>query len=90
MCTALTAVCKLIGADLVNAVLPTVVELMGHPTELVRKKAVMALHRFCQLDPNKDGPLSGVDLDRQFRQALCDKVRQAIVPCCAKGEKGNK
>ena len=45
VCTALTAICKLISPDLINAVLPKTIELLTHPRELVRKKAVMALHR---------------------------------------------
>jgi hypothetical protein len=68
-------VCKLIGPDLVNAVLPTVQGLTSHPRDLVRKKAIMALHRFQQLDPDHEGHLAGVELDKFYRQALCDKVR---------------
>ena len=34
----------------------------------------MALHRFEQLDPTHDGPLSDVDSDAQLRRMLCDKV----------------
>ena len=74
VCTALTAICKLISQDLINAVLPGVTALLSHPKELVRKKAVMALHRFQQLDPDHEGALSGMDFDRHFRQALCDKA----------------
>ncbi|KAL3152008.1 hypothetical protein ABBQ32_001127 [Trebouxia sp. C0010 RCD-2024] len=73
VCAALTAICKLISPDLINAVMPRTLELLTHPKELVRKKAVMALHRYLQLDPERDGPLSGVELDRHLRQALCDK-----------------
>lgn len=75
VCTALSAATKLIGLDLINAVLPAVTGLTSHPKELVRKKAVMALHRFQQLDPHHEGPLAGADLDKYYRQALCDKVR---------------
>ena len=78
VCTALAAVCKLIGPDLINAVLPAVTGLASHPKDLVRKKAVMALHRFQQLDPKHEGQLAGADLDSHYRQALCDKVR---APC---------
>ncbi len=78
VCAALTAVSKLIGPDLVNAVLPAVVGLVSHPKELVRKKAVLALHRFQQLDPDRDGALAGSDLDKHFRQALCDKARARV------------
>ncbi|CAL8463047.1 g2581 [Coccomyxa elongata] len=73
VCTALSAVGKLIGPDLINAVLPAVTGLTTHPKDLVRKKAVMALHRFQQLDPHHEGPLAGADLDKYYRQALCDK-----------------
>ncbi|GIL65486.1 hypothetical protein Vafri_19255 [Volvox africanus] len=73
VCTALVAATRLIGADLVNAVYPVVVERLRHPKEHVRKKAVMALHWFGQLDPRRDGPLAGVELDKHFRTMLCDK-----------------
>ena len=36
VCTALTAVCKLINADLITAVLAPVLKLLEHPKELVR------------------------------------------------------
>ena len=75
VCAALTAACKLIGADLINAVLPAAVELLSHPKELVRKKAVMLLHRFEQLDPQHEGPLHSAELGKHFRQALCDKAK---------------
>ncbi len=78
VCTALSAVGKLIGPDLINAVLPAVTGLTTHPKDLVRKKAVMALHRFQQLDPHHEGPLAGTDLDKYYRQALCDKVPENL------------
>ncbi len=40
----------------------------------MRKKAVLALHWFSQLDPRREGPLTGVELERHFRTMLCDKV----------------
>jgi hypothetical protein len=54
--------------------------------EQVRKKAVMALHRFEQLDPMHEGPLSGADIDAHLRRMLCDKVdvcsdAYAPLPC---------
>nr|GME16393.1 AP-4 complex subunit epsilon [Ipomoea batatas] len=52
VCSALNAVCKLINEDTIPAVLPQVVELLGHTKEAVRKKAVMALHRFYQKSPS--------------------------------------
>ncbi|KAI4312870.1 hypothetical protein MLD38_037659 [Melastoma candidum] len=51
VCAALTAVCRLINEETIPAVLPQVVELLGHPKEAVRKKAIMALHRFYQKSP---------------------------------------
>ena len=78
VCTALAAACKLIGPDLINAVLPAITSLATHPKDLVRKKAVMVLHRFQQLDPKHEGQLAGADLDSYYRQALCDKVRSTV------------
>ena len=51
VCAALSAVCKLINEETIPAVLPQVVDLLAHPKEHVRKKAVMALHRFHQRSP---------------------------------------
>ncbi|GER57640.1 AP-1 complex subunit gamma-2 [Striga asiatica] len=51
VCAALNAVCRLINEETIPAVLPQVVELLGHQKETVRKKAVMALHRFFQRAP---------------------------------------
>ncbi|XP_024390606.1 AP-4 complex subunit epsilon [Physcomitrium patens] len=68
VCAALTAVCKLINEETIPAVLPQVVDLLGHPKEQVRKKAVMALHRFQQRSPS-----SMSHLLTKFRQILCDK-----------------
>ncbi|KAH6783531.1 Adaptin family protein [Perilla frutescens var. hirtella] len=64
---ALSAVCKLINEETIPAVLPQVVELLGHQKEAVRKKAVMALHRFHQKSP---GSVS--HLISNFRKKLCD------------------
>lgn len=66
-CAALTAVCKLINEETIPAVLPQVVELLGHQKELVRKKAVMALHRFHQRSPSAVSHLVP-----KFRKKLCD------------------
>ncbi|THU56064.1 hypothetical protein C4D60_Mb11t13330 [Musa balbisiana] len=51
VCAALAAVCKLINEETIPAVLPQVVDLLAHPKEAVRKKAVMALHRFYRRSP---------------------------------------
>ncbi|CAI9772294.1 unnamed protein product [Fraxinus pennsylvanica] len=67
VCTALNAVCRLINEETIPAVLPQVVELLGHQKEAVRKKAVMALHRFYQRAP---GSVS--HLVSNFRKRLFD------------------
>ncbi|XP_057798993.1 LOW QUALITY PROTEIN: AP-4 complex subunit epsilon [Salvia miltiorrhiza] len=67
VCAALNAVCRLINEETIPAVLPQVVELLGHQKEAVRKKAVMALHRFSQKAP---GSVS--HLISNFRKKLCD------------------
>uniref|UniRef100_A0A7N0U3X3 Clathrin/coatomer adaptor adaptin-like N-terminal domain-containing protein n=1 Tax=Kalanchoe fedtschenkoi TaxID=63787 RepID=A0A7N0U3X3_KALFE len=67
VCAALNAVCKLINEETIPAVLPQVVELLNHPKEAVRKKAVMALHRFHQRSPP-----SVSHLVPNFRKRLCD------------------
>ncbi|XP_019421448.1 PREDICTED: AP-4 complex subunit epsilon-like isoform X2 [Lupinus angustifolius] len=67
VCAALNAVCRLINEDTIPAVLPQVVELLGHSKEAVRKKAVMALHRFFQKSPS-----SVSHLVANFRKRLCD------------------
>ena len=77
VCAALSATCKLLSAELVNAVLPAILELLKHPKELVRKKAVMALHRFEQVDPLHEGPLHHVDTYASIRDALRDKAGPA-------------
>ncbi|XP_047337628.1 AP-4 complex subunit epsilon-like [Impatiens glandulifera] len=67
VCAALNAVCRLINEETIPAVLPQVVELLGHQKEAVRKKAVMALHRFYQRSPS-----SVSHLISNFRKRLCD------------------
>lgn len=67
VCAALTAVCKLINEETIPAVLPQVVELLGHSKEAVRKKAIMALHRFYQR-----APTSVSHLLSHFRKRLSD------------------
>ncbi|KAL0327684.1 UNVERIFIED_CONTAM: AP-4 complex subunit epsilon [Sesamum angustifolium] len=67
VCAALNAVCRLINEETIPAVLPQVVALLGHQKEAVRKKAVMALHRFYQKSP---GSVS--HLISHFRKGLSD------------------
>ncbi|KAG5229434.1 epsilon-adaptin family protein [Salix suchowensis] len=67
VCAALNAVCKLINEETIPAVLPQVVELLGHSKEAVRKKAIMALHRFYHKSPSSISHLLS-----NFRKKLCD------------------
>jgi hypothetical protein len=46
-------------------VLPLVLERLSHPKEAVRKKAIMALHHFTNLDPTRTGALAGGQLAQQ-------------------------
>nr|CCA22889.1 Coatomer protein complex putative [Albugo laibachii Nc14] len=68
VCAALMAVCKLVTLEMIPAVQPMITDLMRHDAELVRKKAVMAMHRFHQLKPD-----SIQDCGDILRRALCDR-----------------
>ncbi len=68
VCAALTTICKLMNNELIPAVESLVIKLLDHKRALVRKKAVMALHRFISLDPSM--------LERyeqKIRSVLCDQ-----------------
>ncbi|TKY70188.1 AP-4 complex subunit epsilon [Spatholobus suberectus] len=67
VCAALNAVCRLINEETIPAVLPRVVDLLNHPKDAVRKKAVMALHRFYQKSPSSVSHLLS-----NFRKRLSD------------------
>lgn len=47
---ALISIAKLVTVELIPAVINPVVNLLTHKREFVRKKAILALHRFYQLD----------------------------------------
>ncbi|CAK4084297.1 unnamed protein product [Aphanomyces euteiches] len=68
VCSALMAVCKLVTVEMIPAVQPMIIEALRHDIELVRKKAVMALHRFHQLNPDS---VSGIG--DSLRRTLCDR-----------------
>jgi AP-4 complex subunit epsilon-1 len=44
-CAALSAVCKIVTEDMIPAVISDVLKLFKHEQDLVRKRAVCALHR---------------------------------------------
>ena len=68
VCMALTVICKLINAEMIPAVLQYVVPCLSHSREIVRKKAVLALHRFYRRSPP-----SIADLMPKIRRALYDQ-----------------
>jgi AP-4 complex subunit epsilon-1 len=68
VCAALMAVCKLVTVEMIPAVQPMILELLRHDAEIVRKKAVMALHRFHQLNPD-----AVTDIGDSLRRTLCDR-----------------
>ena len=63
-------VCRLINAEMLPAVLPLVADKLSHAREIVRKKAVLCIHRF-----TRQSPSSVVHLMEKIRRALCDQVR---------------
>ncbi|KAH9608623.1 hypothetical protein KSS87_019833 [Heliosperma pusillum] len=67
VCAALNAVCRLINEETIPAVLPQIVDLLNHPKDAVKKKAVMALHRFYQRSPSSVNHLLS-----NFRKKLSD------------------
>lgn len=74
VCAALNAVCRLINEETIPAVLPQVVDLLAHSKEAVRKKAIMALHRFYQKSPS-----SVSHLVSNFRKVgICNKIVNLI------------
>lgn len=67
VCAALDTICNLCSEDVVPAILPLVLDLLKHPKEIVRKKAVLALHRMHQKSTYVEDSLS------HFEELLCDK-----------------
>ena len=65
-CIALTAVRKLVNRETIPALLPTIIKLLSHSHEFVRKKAVLALHAFYRVD---NSCISDPDL---VRRVFCD------------------
>jgi len=64
----LDTICQLATEDAVPLLLPSIKELITHPKELVRKKAVMALHRFYLKAPH----LMIDSYGALCRKVLCD------------------
>jgi len=71
VCCALNAMSRLLNKEIIPAVLPMVENLLRHQQELVRKKAVMVVHRCWLLDPE-----SVLDISDKAKTTLCD-----VNPC---------
>lgn len=65
---ALTALSKLINGTIVSALIDQINKLLIHPTDLVRKKAIMVLQKVYKINPSMVP-----DYDERMRRALCDK-----------------
>lgn len=50
VCTALQAICHIASSELVDVFLPQVTALLKHDRDLVKKKSLLVLQRFTQLD----------------------------------------
>ncbi|EKX53145.1 Adaptor protein complex 4 subunit epsilon [Guillardia theta CCMP2712] len=68
ICAALSAVTRLIGIDTIPAVLKLVKDCMSHKEAHVRKKAIMALHRFLEISPS-----AVEDCIDVFKRSLSDR-----------------
>uniref|UniRef100_A0A7S3VAQ8 AP-4 complex subunit epsilon-1 C-terminal domain-containing protein n=1 Tax=Chaetoceros debilis TaxID=122233 RepID=A0A7S3VAQ8_9STRA len=66
----LIATTNLITADMVPAMQGLVVKMLDHASEIVRKKAIIAMHRFHQLAPEA---VEKQDVIDKLRKVLCDR-----------------
>jgi AP-4 complex subunit epsilon-1 len=74
VCTALQAVCRCAGPELIGVFLPQVAALLRHDRDLVKRKALLALQRFVQLDP-----AAAPDLERHLVDKLGHKEPSVMV-----------
>jgi len=70
ICGGILAASALITEDMVPAVAGEVAKLTQHDSDTVRKKAILALHRFYQLAPET---VTREDLVEKLRKVLCDR-----------------
>eukprot|EP00927_Polykrikos_kofoidii_P050231 TRINITY_DN44151_c0_g1_i1.p1 TRINITY_DN44151_c0_g1~~TRINITY_DN44151_c0_g1_i1.p1 ORF type:complete len:1023 (+),score=200.07 TRINITY_DN44151_c0_g1_i1:127-3195(+) len=68
VCAALTSVCRLVNLEMIPAISPLVFKLLAHAQDTVRKKAVIAVHRFYKLVPE-----AVLDHKDAVRKVLCDQ-----------------
>jgi len=74
----LQAATALITSDMVPAVAGEVTKLLTHDSEVVRKKAIIALHRFHDLSPDV---VSDDELFEKIRKVLCDRDPSVMGSC---------
>lgn len=74
----LQAATALITSDMVPAVSGEVTKLLAHDSETVRKKAIIALHRFHQLAPDV---VTDDELFEKVRKVLCDRDPSVMGSC---------
>ena len=65
---ALTTICFLVNDTIIQAISEPVFRLLNHSHPLVRKKAVMAVHKFWRVDNSLRETI-----DEKMKKALCDK-----------------
>jgi len=70
ICASLIAVTSIITGDMVPAMQSLVVKMLDHSSEIVRKKAIIAMHRFHQLAPEA---VERQELIDKLRKVLCDR-----------------
>lgn len=75
VCAALTSVCRLVSAEMFQAVSPLVFKLLSHQHEAVRKKAIMAVKRMFKFIP--DEVKSNMVLVRNTLSDRCPSVMGA-------------
>ncbi|CAK9053119.1 AP-4 complex subunit epsilon (AP-4 adaptor complex subunit epsilon) (Adaptor-related protein complex 4 subunit epsilon) (Epsilon subunit of AP-4) (Epsilon-adaptin) [Durusdinium trenchii] len=66
VCSALASVCRLVNLEMIPAISPLVFKLLSHPQEAVRKKAIVAVHKFFKIVPEavldqKEGQSTSAD-----------------------------
>jgi AP-4 complex subunit epsilon-1 len=77
-CGGLLAATSLITSDMVPAVATETSKLLSHDSPTIRKKAIIALHRFHQLAPEV---VTKEELHAHLRKVLCDKDPSVMGSC---------
>jgi len=67
VCAALTSVCRLVNLEMIPAIAPIIFKLLSHSQDVVRKKAIVTVHRMYKLVPE-----TVLDQKDVIRRVLCD------------------